>query len=86
MPVAITRACPHCGSTFTAHRQDNIFCTRQHLHAFDYWRRTRHPETARSKELIEAYRQHRMVLRELQHLDSSSPGVARDTAVSDLPT
>lgn len=59
MPVAITRTCPHCGTTFTAHRQDNIFCSRQHLHAFDYWRRSRHDNSARSQALIELYITHR---------------------------
>lgn len=55
MPVAIIRTCPHRGTTFTAYQQDNVFCSRLHLHAFDYWRRTRYLEASRSPELIEAY-------------------------------
>ncbi len=59
MPVAITRTCPHCGTTFTAQRQDNIFCSRQHLHKFNYWRRSKHNNAPRSQALIELYITHR---------------------------
>lgn len=58
MPVAIARTCPHCGTTFNAQRQDNIFCSRQHLHKFNYWKRSKHDNAPRSAKLIEAYRLH----------------------------
>lgn len=73
MPVSTVRTCPHCGTTFTAQRKDNIFCSRLCLHKFNYWRRSRHNNAPRSPELVAEYTLARQQLRlaemKLQNLE-----------------